>query len=78
MLCSKEEYEEMIYGSRDEELIIRYAQQGKSLVDITKEFLEQYNETLMRIKYAIMKEDDKGTEESGIDDRDSATEDKRV
>lgn len=49
-----------------------------NVIDKMKEFLEQYNETLMRIKYAIMKEDDKGTEESGIDDRDSATEDKRV
>lgn len=42
--------------------------------DRIKEFLEQYNETLMRIKYAIAKEDDKRTEESGIDDRDSVAE----
>ena len=44
-------------------------------IERIKEFLEQYEETLMRIKYAIAKEDDKGNEESGINDRDSVTED---
>ena len=45
------------------------------VIERMKEFLEQYNETLMRIKYAITKEDDKRTEESRSDDRDSVTED---
>jgi len=45
------------------------------VIERMKEFLEQYNETLMRIKYAIIKEDDKRTEESRSDDRDSVTED---
>ena len=75
MKCSKEEYEEIIYGPRDEEFIARYGQEGKSLVDMMREFLEQYKETLMRIEYAIAKEDDKRTEESRSDDRDSVTED---
>ena len=46
------------------------------VIERMKEFLEQYNEALMRIKYAITKEDDKRTEESRSDDRDSVTEDK--
>lgn len=46
------------------------------VIERMKEFLEQYEETLMRIKYAIAKEDDKRTEESRSDDRDSVTEDK--
>lgn len=46
------------------------------VIERMKEFLEQYKETLMRIEYAIIKEDDKRTEESRSDDRDSVTEDK--
>ncbi len=45
-----------------------------NVIDMMKEFLDQYNETIMRIIYAIRKEDDKRTEESGIDNRDCTTE----
>ena len=46
-----------------------------NVIERMKEFLDQYNETIMRILYAIIKEDDKRTEESRSDDRDSVTED---
>lgn len=49
-----------------------------NVIDMMKEFLDQYNETIMRIIYAIRKEDDKRTEESGIDNRDSITEDNGI
>lgn len=45
-----------------------------NVIERMKEFLDQYNETIMRILYVIRKEDDKRTEESGIDNRDSIAE----